>query len=92
VAKQDSNTGTHASVGCIGDESGDTNTLGLFLGKGSEVDALYLAFDLVLDLCAYISFATGQLGGQRTRLLDIVAVVVKKRLMCVSLRREVVSC
>jgi hypothetical protein len=81
VAKYESDTTTHASIGCIGDEASDTDTLGLLLSEVSEVDALYLALDLVLNLCAYISFATSQLGGQRTRLLDILAVVARKRLI-----------
>lgn len=42
---------THTSIRCIGDEASDTDALGLLLREGAEVDALHLAFDLVLNLC-----------------------------------------
>lgn len=77
--KYESNT--HTPIGCIGHEARYTETLCLFLREGSEVDALHLALDFVLDLSGYISFATSDVGRQRTRLLDILAVVAKNRLM-----------
>jgi hypothetical protein len=81
IPSVESAASTHTSIGCIGDEARYTDTLGLLLREGSEVDALHLALDLELDLSGYISFATSDVGGQRTRLVDIVAVVVKKRFM-----------
>ena len=75
-----SDASTHASIRCIGDAARYTDTSGLLLSEGSEVDALYLALDLVLDLCGYMSLPLARwMGGQRTRLLDILAVVVRKR-------------
>lgn len=81
VGWRECESNTHTPIGCIGHEARYTDTLGLLLREGSEVDALHLALDLVLDLSGYISFATSDVGRQRTRLLDILAVVVKKRLM-----------
>ena len=37
------------SIRCIGDEASHTDALGLLLREGAKVDALHLAFDLVLN-------------------------------------------
>lgn len=71
----------YTSVRCVGDEASNTDTSGLLLRKGSEVDTLYPAFDLVLNLGVCISFA--QIGPMqyeiRTRLVDMTDVVERRR-------------
>lgn len=46
----------YTSIGRIGDEASNADTSRLLLRKRPEVDALYLAFNLVLDLGVCINF------------------------------------